>query len=392
MINTALFKEQVESELKNHIIPFWKNLKDDEFGGFYGLLDYKLNLDKTADKGAILNSRILWFFSSSYMKYKDPELLKCAEHAYKFLNESMYDRTYGGIVWSAKYDGSIGDSTKYTYNMAFAIYGLSAYYRASNDKNALNLAYKIYNCIETKCKDEGGYLESFERDFKPIENEQLSENGVLAERTMNTLLHVFEGYSGLYETTHDAQIEAKLREIVNIFLYKVYNPKLHRQEVFFNLNYNSLIDLYSYGHDIETSWLLEWGVSLLDDKKLSAKVSAICEKMCLKVTEMAFHGGSIYCECVNGIDNKKRVWWEEAECVLGFINEYKKHPEDETYLKRAFEVWSFIRDHMVDKREGSEWLNELRDDLTPIVTKNIVDEWKCPYHNSRMCLEILRRL
>ena len=180
--------EEVKAHLLNDIIPFWKNLRDDEFGGYYGYLDYDLKLDKKAEKGCILNSRITWFFSNAYTLLKDKSLLEEADHGYEFLKEHCIDKEYGGIYWSMKYDGTPLDTTKHTYNQAFCIYALSSYYEASGKQEALELARKLYELIETRCMDDNGYLEAFTRDFKPESNEKLSENGVLAEKTMNTLL------------------------------------------------------------------------------------------------------------------------------------------------------------------------------------------------------------
>lgn len=384
--------EEIKNELVNHIIPFWESLKDDENGGYYGLLDYNLKLDKKAEKGCILNSRILWFFSSCYIQLKDKNILSYANHAFEFLVNCCFDNKNGGVFWSLNYDGTVCDDTKHTYNQAFAIYALSAYYRASGNGTALDLAKDIFNCIETNCKDEGGYLEAFTREFKTASNEKLSENGVIAKRTMNTLLHVFEGYAGLYEATRDSQVEKCLRDMLDIFCDKIYNPKLHRQEVFFDLEYNSLIDLHSYGHDIETSWLIDWGCSLLNDEKLMKKISAITLDLTENVYKKAYHNKSLYNECENGIDDKKRVWWVQAEAVLGFVNAYKKNPENKKYLETAENIWSYIRDNVVDNRDGSEWYSEVSDNGKPNEKKEIVEPWKCPYHSGRMCLKLMRKI
>ncbi len=198
-------KAEIQAELKNHIIPFWEKLKDNDFGGFYGLLDYNLNLDKKAPKGCILNSRILWFFSNAYKLLEDKELALCANHAWNFLNNYCMDKENGGIFWSLNYDGSVLDSTKHTYNQAFALYALSSFYEITKNKDALKTAESLFNIIEEKCCDAKGYLEAFTKDFKPESNEKLSENGVLASRTMNTTLHVLEAYTEYYRVTKNAK-------------------------------------------------------------------------------------------------------------------------------------------------------------------------------------------
>ena len=388
--------KQLKSEVKNHletkILPFWKNLRDMENGGFYGYVDFDLNIDKTAVKGCILHSRILWFFANAAMTLGDKTLLEYADHAYEFIKKCCIDETYGGIYWAVTYDGKIADDIKHTYNQAFAIYALSSYYDASGNKEALELAWKLYELIETRCKDSEGYLEAFDRNFEPVSNEKLSENGVMAEKTMNTLLHVFEAYTELYRVTKDEKVGENLRWILEIFADKVYNPKRHRQEVFFDAHWNTLIDLHSYGHDIETAWLIDRGCEVLGDQAFSEKMQAITKDLTAEVYKTAFKDNSLLNECEKGVDDVSRRWWVQAETVVGFLNGYEKAPEHKEYLEAVFGQWDYIKTNLVDKREGSEWFWDLDENGVPATKKPIVEPWKCPYHNGRMCFEVIRRL
>ena len=140
--------EEVKSHLLNNIIPFWKGLRDDEYGGYYGWLGYDLVLDKKAVKGCILNSRITWFFSNAYTLLKDESLLEEAKHGFAFMKEHCMDKENGGIFWSIEYNGVPSDTTKHTYNQAFAIYALSSYYEASGDEQALDMAKELFHIIE----------------------------------------------------------------------------------------------------------------------------------------------------------------------------------------------------------------------------------------------------
>ena len=385
-------KEEITKHLTDDIIPFWKNLRDDEFGGYYGYLDYDLKLDKKAEKGCILNSRITWFFSNAYTLLKDKSLLEEADHGYEFLKEHCIDKEYGGIYWSMKYDGTPLDTTKHTYNQAFCIYALSSYYEASGKQEALELARKLYELIETRCMDDKGYLEAFTRDFKPESNEKLSENGVLAEKTMNTLLHVLEAYTELYRVSHDEKVGDRLRWIMDTFADKVYNPKLKRQEVFFDKDYNSIIDLHSYGHDIETAWLMDRSLEVLGDAAYTEKLTPITKALTENIYNVAFDGHSLSNECDKGVVDTNRVWWVQAETIVGFLNGYEKDPSKTQYKEAAEAAWQFIKDHVIDKRQGSEWYWLVRQDGSPVVGKPIVEPWKCPYHNGRMCMEVIRRL
>ena len=387
-----LNKEEIKNHLVNGIIPFWSNLRDDEFGGYYGYMDYDLNLDKKAVKGCILNSRILWFFSNAYMVLKDNSLMDQAKHAYEFMKNHCLDKENGGIYWSIRYDGKPEDTMKHTYNQAFAIYALSSYYDISKDEEALDYAFSLYRTIESKCKDEIGYLEALDIKFNIIPNDALSENGVMADRTMNTILHVFEAYTELYRVSKDEDVKTKLIDIINTFADKVYNKELNRQEVFFNNKWESLIDLHSYGHDIETAWLMDKGVDILNEPEITAKMYPITKALTKKIYELAFDGNSLANECEKGVVDERRIWWVQAETVLGFLNGYLKDNSKTEYMDAAEKQWKFIKDYVIDKREGSEWFKEVRKDGSPYEGLEIVEPWKCPYHNGRMCIEVLRRL
>lgn len=383
-------REEVKTELEQHIIPFWKNLKDEEHGGYYGYMDFDLNVDKTYDKGCILNSRILWFFSNAFLILEDEELLCEAEHAYEFLMEYCRDMEYGGMYWAVTYDGKVADSTKHTYNQAFAIYALSSYYDASKSENALEEAFRLFHLIEDTCTDKYGYLESFTREWNPEDNDKLSENGLLADKTMNTLLHVLEAYTELYRVSHDTEVEAALRRILSDFKDKVYNPQTRRLEVFFNEKLETISDLYSYGHDIEASWLLDRACEVLGDAGVTVGTHAYTTVIAGEVYEQALDNGVMNNECFKGVVDTTRVWWVQAEAMVGFYNCYQKTKE-EKYLKVTEELWNYIKEYIIDKREGSEWFWDLDIHGEPKSRKPIVEPWKCPYHNGRMCTEIIRR-
>ena len=384
--------EEIKTHLTEGIIPFWKALRDDEHGGYYGYMDYDLAVDKKAVKGCILNSRITWFFSNAYLLLKDESLLQEARHGFTFLKERCIDRENGGIYWSIGYDGTPEDTIKHTYNQAFCIYALSSYYDASGDQEALKMAKELFRIIETKCTDEVGYLEAFDREFHEIDNDKLSENGIIAEKTMNTLLHVFEAYTELYRVSGDSEVKDRLKWILDTFADKVYNPELKRQEVFFDKNMNSIIDLYSYGHDIETAWLIDRGVEILSDKHYEEKLTPITKALTQQIYNVAFDGHSLANECENGVVNTHRIWWVQAETIVGFLNGFQKSPEKQEYLDAARAQWEFIKEHVIDKRKGSEWFWEVDEQGRPYEGRPIVEPWKCPYHNGRMCLEVIKRM
>ena len=383
--------EEIKSHLLENIIPFWKSLRDDEYGGYYGWMDYDLKLDKKAVKGCILNSRILWFFSNAYTLLKDESLLEEAKHGFAFMKEHCMDKENGGIFWSIKYSGEPEDTTKHTYNQAFAIYALSSYYEASGDEEALNMAKGLFRIIEERCTDDIGYKEAFDKEFHEIENDKLSENGVIAQKTMNTLLHVFEAYTELYRVAKLPEVKERLEWIMDTFADKVYNPELHRQEVFFDAEMNSIIDLHSYGHDIETAWLIDRGVEVLGEKEYEEKMTPITKDLTAQIFKIAFNGHSLANECEKGVVNTHRIWWVQAETVVGFLNGWKMNPDKPEYLEAAQNEWEFIKKHVIDKRSGSEWFWEVDENGNPYPGRPIVEPWKCPYHNGRMCFEVIKR-
>ena len=385
-----MFVTEIKEHLVNDLIPFWQGLKDEENGGFYGYLSYDLKLDKKAVKGCILNSRILWFFSNAYMVLGDSSLLESATHAYQFLKDYCVDNEFGGVFWSLTYDGTPEDTTKHTYNQAFSIYALASYYDASKNPEALEIAWKLYDLVESKCKDKYGYLEAFTRSFEPEENDKLSENGVIAEKTMNTLLHVFEAYTELYRVTKAEKVAKQIRFMMDIIKDKVFNKEIGRQEVFFDKTWNSLIDLYSYGHDIETAWLVDRGLEVLDDEAYTNMLSPITKIITENIYNRAYIDHSLVNESENGVVDTTRVWWVQAEAVVGFLNGYQKQG-DKKFLDASEDIWNYIKKYFIDKRNGSEWFWSVKEDHTPN-EKPIVEPWKCPYHNGRMCFEVLRRM
>ena len=378
------------SAMLSDILSFWKSLRDDDFGGYYGYMGQDLQINRQAEKGCILNSRILWFFSEAARLTGRQDLREEADHAYEFLTSYCLDDVHGGVFWSVTYDGQVADDTKHTYNQAFAIYALSSYYLLTGNRRALEQAYKIFNIIESTCSDAEGYLEAFTRNWVPESNDKLSENGVLADKTMNTLLHVFEGYSNLYRCEYAPVVGTAMRRCLEIYQSRIYDPALRQLRVFFDAHYHSILDLCSYGHDIEASWLFDAGTQLLDDAALTEPIAGINAELAEAVYERAYRDHSVVNECENGKVDETRVWWVQAEAVLGFLNEWQKSGEMK-YRDAVAGILDYIQEKIVDERQGSDWFWSVDRAGNPIPGKPIVDPWKCPYHSGRMCIELIRR-
>jgi len=382
-----MLHDEIRAHLERKILPFWMRLKDDAYGGFYGFMDNNLIPNRTAYKGCILNSRILWTFATASQALGKPELREYADHAYAFLKKFL-DPEYGGVYWSVTYDGKPLDTTKHTYCQAFAVYGLAAYYRLTGNREALQIAKNLVRLLRKVFRDGGGYLEALQADFSPESNEKLSENGVMASRTMNTLMHVLECLAELYRVDPQDSVREMGIEALERFLHTFWNPEKRRLEVFCDNEYRPLLDMQSYGHDIEGSWLI-WDAA---ETFLPEAERKPWREMCLglleSATERAFTDHGLKYEIVDGEENETRAWWPQAEAMLGFDFGWRM-TQDPVWKERMRQQWDYIQKATVDPREGSEWFNELREDGTLVAEKTLVDEWKCPYHNGRMCLRLM---
>lgn len=378
---------EMQKHLTDKVLPFWENLADEQNGGYYGYVEQDLTVKKDAHKGCILNSRILWTFATAARVLNDARYLTYARRALDFMAK-FEDKEQGGVYWSVSAEGEPLDKTKHTYCQAFTIYGLAAYVRATGDKTALDKAMALFHIIEDKCTDEGGYGEAYKPDFSPESNEKLSENGVMASRTMNTLLHVLEAYAELYRACPDEDVRKAGVTCLKRFLDVMYNPVARRLEVFYDAEYRSLLDMQSYGHDIEGSWLIWDAVQTLLPEAEQAPYRDMCKVLAEAVYERAWTDHGLKNEVVDGEENQLRIWWVQAETVLGFANAYKL-TGDVKYQQAVADEWAYIQRVIVDHREGSEWFWCTAEDGTPTAGKPIVEEWKCPYHNGRMVLRMI---
>ncbi|MBQ9306373.1 MAG: AGE family epimerase/isomerase [Clostridia bacterium] len=381
-----MLREELKDHLTKKILPFWENLKDEGHGGFYGYVDKALNVEREADKGCILHSRILWTFATAARTLGSEEYRAYADWAYEAL-KMFEDGEHGGVYWSVTYDGKPSDTTKHTYCQAFAIYGLSAYYRLTGKKEALEKARALYRVIEDRCTVYNGYGEAYQADFSPESNEKLSENGVMATRTMNTLLHVVEAYTELHRAEKDEEVRESAQRGLGILLEKMYAPEKHRLEVFMDDDYRPLLDMQSYGHDIESGWLLWDAAQEFFPKADLAPYRAMCLDLLVHVRERAFTDHGLKNEWVDGEVNELRIWWVQAETMLGLTCGWEL-TGDAFWLEDVRTQWQTIQRMIVDPRENGEWYWSVYEDGS-LTERPMVEEWKCPYHNGRMCLRLM---
>lgn len=387
------FRKEVIDNLTSNILPYWIDKMADPRGGFYGRRDGNDRLDIDAPKGAILNARILWSFSAAYRVLGTPEYLKMATCAKREIIDKFYDPEYGGIYWSLNPDGTPLDTKKQFYAIGFAIYGLSEYSRATGDVEALEYAKRLFRDIENHSRDRkrGGYFEAMTRDWRPIADMRLSEKDENSSKTMNTHLHIIEPYTNLLRVWPDAELREATTSLLNLFFDKIEaSGQRGHLGLFFDDDWHRQDADISYGHDIEASWLLLETAQVLGDEALLEKTLRHTERIARAALEgRCFDGSMVYERHGHGRYDNDKHWWVQAEDVIGqvYLAKYHDHPE---MLDRAYQSWRYIAENIVDN-EGGEWHWSRRGDEI-----NRDDDkagfWKCPYHNSRMCLEVYERL
>jgi len=389
MTNDQL-KASAQQILVNNILRFWsERMVDTEHGGFYGRIDGHDILHPEAEKGAVLNARILWTFASATRILHRMPYRILAARAKDYLLTRFIDHRYGGVYWSLNADGSPLDTKKQTYAIAFAIYGLAEYYRATLDQEAIDAAIRLFEDIEAHAFDavNVGYIEALTRDWQPIADMRLSESDENGSRTMNTHLHVLEAYTNLYRVYKDPRVARQLRVLIDIFVNRLYNPSNGHLDLFFDDNWKPLTanplttHRYSPGHDIEAAWLLREALEVLGDQELLQQTLPVCRSLAQAAEEGIL---------------KESQWWCYAEAVVGYIDQWQVLLEKEPLqasinYELAEAAYDFIQSHLLD-RENGEWFWSVLPDGTPDRNNDKAGFWKCPYHNSRMCFELIERL
>lgn len=411
----STMKSQLRDVLVNNILKFWiDNMQDLERGGYYGRMDGSGTIHKDAERGAILNARILWTFSAAYRVIGDPLYLRMAQRTKQYIYDHFIDKQYGGVYWSVDCNGQPLDTKKQSYAIGFTIYGLSEFLRATAPNaagqhpegvseaeydEAARQVMKLFHDVEQHAYDSqnNGYVEALSRDWQPIADMRLSDKDENGSRTMNTHLHILEPYTNLLRALPHEMDADRVRNLIGIFIDKFMNKDLGHLDLFFNDTWEGKRDMQSYGHDIEASWLMHEALHVLEEEGYSitpaykARVETAV-KTIARASEKGLRadGAMIYeTNYVHDHTDASIQWWVQCENIIGQSNLYQFFG-DETALNRAWQCWQYTRDNIVD-REGGEWFWSINPDGT---TNHIDDKagfWKCPYHNARLCLEIIER-
>lgn len=387
-------KQTMKDVLEHNILSYWiDHVVDKENGGFYGRIDGDDQIHAQAEKGAVMNARILWAFSAAYRVLRNPAYLEAATRAKDYFLAHFVDNENGGVYWSVDYQGNPLDTKKQTYAIGFAIYGFSEYARATGDAEALEMAKRLYHDIETHAYDSEnqGYIEALTCDWQPIADMRLSDKDENGSRTMNTHLHIIEPYTNLYRVWKDAALEKSIRNLLDIFTDKLLNPETHHLDLFFDDKWQGKRNVESYGHDIEASWLLHETALVLDDKTVLQKMEQVIRRIADAADEGLRPDGSMVYEHWKDTDeyDLQRQWWVQCENIIGHIDLYQYFGYEDS-LEKAIQCWNFVQKNLIDVKNG-EWHWAVLDDGTINLKDDKAGFWKCPYHNSRMCLELIER-
>lgn len=387
-------KNEVYINLTKNLLPYWStNMVDFRNGGFYGRINVNNQVFPDEDKGGILNARILWTYSSAFRLLKDTAYLRLAKRSKDYIMDHFIDREYGGAYRSVKSDGKPSDTRKQTYTQSFFIYGLAEYYRATGDQDALKTAKEIFELFEKYALDpkSDGYFEVFTRDWHRKHDKLIGETTENDEKTMNTHLHIMEAYSNLYRVWPDKRVADRLKALVEIFLGKIIDRNTSHLICFMDKDWKRTSEVDSYGHDIESSWLLVEAAGLIGDPGLIARAKEASIKIADAASEGLQSDGSMIYENdpSTGQLNTERSWWAQAETIVGYLNVYEI-TGNIRYLDYSADCWNYTKNHLVDNKAGG-WFSSVSG--SGVIGKGDKGGfWVCPYHNGRMCMEIIERI
>ena len=383
-------------ELTNNILPWWiEHDVDEEHGGFYGAVTNDNAPVPHATRFITLNARLVWTFSAAYRVMGNPEYKKMADRAYNYFIKYFWDDEYNAANNRVDEFGDPVSKQRYIYGEAFAIYGLSEYARAMGCNEALEYARKLVASLEKHVYDPvyKGYFESCKPDWTHDPWTRGVNRLPTDEKTMNNHLHLIEAYTCLLRTDKSDFMQNKVREHLYVMLNKIVDHDIHHYFYFQARDWKPTTQEISFGHDIEGTWLMMETAEVLGEPEAMRYTKDTCMNMARACYEQGFRkeDGAMLSEYdpVTGHSSPFLYWWEQNEAVVGFLNAWEVTGE-EKYLDASLKCFEFAREHFVDHENGG-WFARLSLDGKTVLSTDKVNDYTCPYHNSRMCMEIIER-
>src|SRR4051812_45984804 len=329
-------RDEIEQHLRNGLLEVWfPRCLDRENGGFLCDFDYRWQPAGQQPKSIVFQGRNTWLAAQGVMRYPgDPRYLEAAKHGFSFLRDRQWDKEHGGWYWKLDRAGNVTPQTKgvkHAYGVGFGIYACAAVYRATKDPEALDLAKRGFEWLDTHGHDDkfGGYNEYFARDGTPILDAASNPLGgdrdsigtKVGLKSMNTHIHLLEAVAGLYEVWPDGKVAARLNELLGLARDRISAPPgaMHQ---FFQPDWTPVPDLDSYGHDIETGYLLIEAADVLhkgNDPRTRAVAKSLVDHTLDYGWDKDRSGVYDSGDVLGPVRNKRKVWWAQAEALNALL-------------------------------------------------------------------------
>lgn len=392
-IDLQRYRLELIEEL-DHILTWWMNSALDPNGGFVGRIDHDQQIYPEAPKGAVLNARILWSFSAGYNSFGNAEYLEHAHRAFHYICNHFVDAEYGGVYWTVDAAGQPMNTRKQVYAISFSIYALAEYFRATGSNRAEMMAIQLYRELEEHSFDSQrtGYFEAFNRDWSQIDDLRLSEKDANEKKTMNTHLHILEAYTNLYKSWKDEGLRKQILSLIDNFKNYIICQNNYHLKLFMDEDWKVKSSTVSFGHDIEASWLLLEAAEVTEDPQVIQSIKDITVRMAYSSLKGIDKDGGMFHEFDpdSGHILREKHWWVQSEAMIGFFNAWQIS-KDERFLHESLRVWDYVKAYLLDASHG-EWVWGRDEHGEVMKTEDKAGMWKCPYHNSRACLELIKRL
>jgi mannobiose 2-epimerase len=400
---------EMESTLQRDVLGVWfPRSIDSEYGGFYS--DFSRDWKHTNSEGkfSVFQGRMVWV--AAQVLIKRPELREkyrpILEHGFKYLSEVLWDEKYGGFYWGLNEQNQIASSYtdgKHLYGISFGLYGATAVYEATRNEKALELAENTFRWIDEHAHNakSGGYFEWLTREGKVVrgDSESARAEGVpvagfpLGYKSMNTHIHLLESFTQLYEVWKNDTLRTRLNELLEIVRDKICTePGV--MNLYFTNEWRPIPDHDSYGHDVETAYLM-----IEAETVLSGKPSIKTERMAKLLVDHALAygwdetNGGFYRDgtTFGAAEDKRKEWWVQFEGLNALLLMHEKYGlQTDSYSKPFVKQWAFIKNHQVDREFGGVFDTVEENGEVKDYTKARI--WKECYHETRALLNTIQRL